>query len=150
MRREEVCLLFPSLQHVGGVFHLCHFSAVSELHLALMLVGLCEHDGCRAPELKAAGSFLIFKCSFFLAGGNSILHVPRTLPGCEIQLQIRYLGCGLCHLWAAYSEEDLWCYCKAANRDGLSNLIFYHPEVHTWLIAFLTRVFLSLFFKSAD
>lgn len=64
-----------------------------------MFVGLCEDDGCRASELKNAGLFMIFRfLFFFLAGGNSLLHVPRTLPGCEIQLQIRYLGCGLCHL----------------------------------------------------
>lgn len=106
--------------------------------------------GMQSPELKAAGSFLIFKCSLFLAGGNSILHVSRTLPGCEIQLQIRHLGCGLCYLWAAYSEEDLRCYCKSANQDGLNNLTFYPPEVHAWLIAFLTHVFLSLLFKAAD
>lgn len=90
-----------------------------------MFVGLCEDDGCRASELKNAGLFMIFRfLFFFLAGGNSLLHVPRTLPGCEIQLQIRYLGCGLCHLWASYFEEDLWCYCKSANQDGLNNLVF--------------------------
>lgn len=93
-------LLVPIPQHVDGVCRTCHFSAVSGLHLSLLLMGLCEHDGCRAPELKAAGSFLVFGwfCFLFLAGGNSILHVPRTLPGCEIQLQIGYLGCGVCHL----------------------------------------------------
>lgn len=104
-----------------------------------MLVGLCGQDGCRASELKNAGLFMIFRffLFFFLAGGNSLLHVPRTLPGCEIQLQIRYLGCGLCHLWASYFEEDLWCYCKSANQDWIT--LFLSPCV-IHLFSFVVQI----------